>query len=286
MAMSSVSAETAVFEVPEDALVQPGEVVAVVDQKGGVGKTTTAASIATELAARGVSVTLIDADEQDGSLTGWFPPQWDEVPLEEQYDLFHVLTEEVTLDQALWPIDVEGPIRLVPSFKSIKQFEDADMPGKDTILRDVLEESEHRGTITIIDCGPSLRQVTATALVAASAVIIPAKVGGLDFLGMRELDNTLQRIRRRLRKDQRTVGVLTTMANSQLKLTAMVEEQLRADYPEAYHARTSITGRVGEAQFAHEPLRVFDPRGKVTQEYSDFTQALFAPVLEEAGRGR
>jgi chromosome partitioning protein len=268
--------------VPEGAFIQSGEVVAVVDQKGGVGKTTTAVTMAGYLASQGVSVTLIDADEQDGSATGWLPPHWEETALEEQYDLFHVLTEKAPLDQALWPVTAEGPLHLVPSFESLKQFEQIDMPGKDTILRDVLEESQRRGMITIIDCGPSLRQVTATALVAASAVIIPAKAGGLDFLGIGQLNDTLARVRRRLNKEQRTVGVLCTMAKPNTNLTEGVVKQLLEDYPEAYHATISDTVRVGEASFAHEPLSMYDPRCKAMTEYKAFTEALFAPALEEA----
>ncbi|SIO87429.1 Chromosome (plasmid) partitioning protein ParA / Sporulation initiation inhibitor protein Soj [Nocardiopsis sp. JB363] len=285
MAVSSTQADPATAQVvPEEALVHPGEIVAIVDQKGGVGKTTTAVTIAGYLASRGVSVTLIDADEQEGSTTGWLPPHWDDTPLEKQYDLFHVLTEEASFDQALWPVTAEGSLHLVPSFESLKQFEQVDMPGKDTILRDVLEEAQQRGTITLIDCGPSLRQVTATALVAASAVIIPAKAGGLDFMGIGQLNETLARVRRRLNKEQRTVGVLCTMAKPNANLTEAVVAQLQEDYPEAFHATISDTVRVGEASFAKEPLSMYDPRCKAMIEYKAFTDALFAPVLE-ATRG-
>lgn len=285
MPVSSTQVDPAAASPPKEALISSGEVVAIVDQKGGVGKTTTAVTIAAYLASQGVSVTLIDADEQDGSTTGWLPPHWDDVPLEQQYDLFHVLNEESSLDQALWPVTAKGPLRLVPSFESLKQFEQLDMPGKDTVLRDVLGESQHRGAITIIDCGPSLRQVTATALVAASAVIIPAKAGGLDFMGIGQLNDTLARVRRRLNKEQRTVGVLCTMAKPNANLTEAVVAQLREDYPEAYHATISDTVRVGEASFAKEPLSMYDPRSKAMIEYKEFTEALFAPVLEEV-RGR
>lgn len=273
------------LHAPESALIRPGDVVAVVNQKGGAGKTTTATTIAAFLAAEGVPVTLIDADEQDGSATEWLPPQWDDVPLEEQFDLQHVLADEVELDQALWPTSIEG-FTIVPSFIGLSQFDTSDVPGKDGILQIAVEESQRKGTVTFIDCPPSLRQTTVTALVAASAIIIPAKPAGLDFKGMAQLNKTLSGVRRRLRRDQRTSAVVNTMVNTNAKLTDMVVGQLRKDYPEALHASVSITTKVGASQFAQEPLTVYEPRGTVTRQYKEITEALFAPVLEEARGGQ
>lgn len=273
------------LHAPESALIRPGDVVAVVNQKGGAGKTTTATTIAAYLAAKGVPVTLIDADEQDGSVTEWLPPQWDGVSLEEQYDLQHVLQDEVGLDQALWPTSIEG-LTIVPSFTGLSQFDTSDVPGKDGILQIAVEESQRKGKVVIIDCPPSLRQTTVTALVAASAVIIPAKPGGLDFKGMASLNKTLSGVRRRLRRDQRTAAVVNTMVNTNARLTDMVVSQLREDYPEALHASVGTTTKVGEAQFAQEPLNVYEPRGTVSRQYKEITEALFAPVLEEARDGQ
>lgn len=274
------------LHAPESALIRPGDVVAVVNQKGGAGKTTTATTIGAYLAAEGVPVTLIDADEQDGSVTEWLPPQWDDVPLEEQYDLQHVLQDEVGLDQALWPTTIKG-LSIVPSFTGLTQFDTtSEVAGKDSILQFAVDESQRKGTVTIIDCPPSLRQTTVTALVAASAILIPAKPGGLDFKGMASLNRTLGGVRRRLRRDQRTAAVVTTMVNTNARLTDMVVSQLREDYPEALHASVGNTTKVGESQFAQEPLHVYEPRGTVTRQYKEITEALFAPILEEVRGGQ
>lgn len=272
------------LHVPEDALIQPGETIAMINQKGGNGKTVTAVTVAARLAALGVPVTLIDADPQKGSATGWLPPEWDEIPEDERYDLVHVLKDEISLDKALWPVAAEGPLSLVPSYKTLKKFESESLPGKDTALRDALEESENTGMVTLIDCPPNLDQITITALVAASAIVIPVKIGGLDFQGVEDLNETLSVVRRRLRKDQRTVAVLTTMVQRS-NLTDMITDQLRTDYPEALHSRIRHTVRVGEAPFANEPLTMYAPASTAMQDYAVLTDTLFAPVLAEVKHG-
>jgi len=267
--------------VPEFAQVKPREVVALINQKGGNGKTTTAVTVGAYLASQGVSVDLIDADPQDGSATGWLPPRWDDVPTEQQWDLSHVLLDETDLNSAIWPVNVDGPLRLAPSFKSLKQFELQSIPGKDTALQDALEDADREAGVTLIDCPPNMDQITVSALVAASAVVIPVRIGGLDFKGVGELNYTLRRVRRRLRKDQRTVAVLTT-ARQRSSLTDQVTEQLLVDYPDAFHAGIRHTVRVGEAPFAGEPLTSYAPDCTAMEDYKDFTEALFAQVLAEA----
>ncbi|WP_083934492.1 ParA family protein [Nocardiopsis baichengensis] len=267
------------LKVPDSALVNSGEVVAVINQKGGSGKTTTAVTLAAYLASQGVPVDLVDADKQDGSATEWLPPQWEEVPIRRRWDLSHVLLEETDYDSALWPTDVEGPLSILPSFESLEQFELKQAGGKDFLLQEAMENSKRRVGVTIIDAPPNLGQVTFTCLAAASAVIIPTRIGGLDMKGVAQLNKTVSRVRR-LNPKQRTVALLV-VDRQKSNLTDDVADQLAADYPEALQGSISHTVRVGEAPYAQEPLTTFAPSSNAMQDYKAVADALFAPVLQE-----
>lgn len=273
---------TSTAQASEKTLVRPGETVAVCNQKGGQGKTTTAVSLAAELAGRGARVRLIDADAQDGSATMWLPPQWDDVAREEQYDLVHALTGEVDLDAATWPTTVSG-LDIVPSYTSLKRFEREQTPGRDIALQAAIAEAADYD-VTLIDCPPNLDQITVTALVAASAVVIPVKAGGLDLEGIRELNKTLGLVRSRLRADQRTAAVVVTQKLNSA-LTEQVIELLATDYPDAVHAVIRHTVRVAEAPLAHQPLTVYAPEATATADYAAMAATVFAPVLDTLVEG-
>jgi chromosome partitioning protein len=258
-------------------MVGPGEVVTVVNQKGGQGKTTTAVSLAAELASRGKRVRLVDADAQEGSTTRWLPPQWDQAPAEERFNLLHVLTGQVKLAQATWPTTVEN-LDIVPAFASLKRFESETVPGRDVALQSAIDRGPAYDA-TIIDCAPDLGQTTLTALVAGSAVVIPVKVGGLDLWGVAELNKTLALVRDRLRADQRTVAVVVTQV-LRSGLTDEVIDQLKVDYPGALHAVIRHTVRAGEAPLEHVPLREYEPTATATADYTEMVDRLFAPILE------
>ncbi|MCY9787924.1 ParA family protein [Nocardiopsis sp. EMB25] len=258
-------------------MVGPGEVVTVVNQKGGQGKTTTAVSLAAELASRGLRVRLVDADAQEGSTTRWLPPQWQDADPEQRFNLLHVLQGRVGLAQATWPTTIEG-LELVPAFASLKSFESETVPGRDVALQTAIDRGP-QVDVTIVDCAPDLGQTTLTALVAGSAVVIPVKVGGLDLWGVAELNKTLALVRDRLRADQRTVAVVVTQV-LRSGLTDDVIDQLKADYPDALHATVRHTVRVGEAPLEHTPLHVYDPEATATVDYAALASNLFAPILE------
>lgn len=257
-------------------MVEPGETVTVVNQKGGQGKTTTAVSLAAELAGRGKRVRIIDADAQEGSTTRWLQPQWGETGEDKRYSLLHVLTGQVAIADATWPTQVPG-LDIVPAFASLKRFESETVPGRDVALQSAIERGPAYDA-TIIDCAPDLGQTTLTALVAASAVVIPVKVGGLDLWGVAELNKTLGLVRDRLRSDQRTVAVVVTML-LRSGLTDDVIEQLKIDYPHALHSTVRHTVRAGEAPLAHVPLGEYAPDATATADYSTLVDALFAPML-------
>ena len=267
---------------PEQSLVRPGSTVAFVTQKGGNGKTVSAVTVGAYLASLGVRVNLLDADPQDGSATGWLLPDGEQMSRQGKPDLSHALMqEEVGLDDVLWPTGVEN-LRIAPSFPTLNMFEMSQTPGRDYAMMEAIEESETPADVNLIDCRPSLGQLTISALVAADDVVIPFKVGGLDFRGVAELNKTLRKVRKRMRPEQRTVAVITTQYLQKTTLGSQIEAQFRADYPQACHARVRHTVRVGEAPLAYEPLTTYAPKCTAMLDYIEFTDAVFAPVIAKA----
>lgn len=260
--------------------VKPGQTVAVINQKGGQGKTTTACEMAVNLADRGVRVRVIDGDGQDGGLSALLAPQWQHVDPAQRWELADVLLDRCTLDQATWPTLVEG-VDIVPSSEAVKQFgRMATDPGREWTLQEAIEASDRTYGVNLQDCPPNLGEVTLALLLAADTVIVPVKVGGLDFKGVRQLNKLLTKVRgSRLRPDQTTSAVLVTFRENNA-LTDQVVDQLIQDYPDALNAAVRKTIRVGEAGFADTPAARFAPSCTAVADYKEITGAVFAPVLE------
>lgn len=283
--------------VPSGALVELGSTVAVVNQKGGTGKSTTVISFAAAVAealrdirerlaaqagisVKPVRVRMLDGDPQAGSITYWLPPQWHDVAEAERYTMLDVLRGRVTLDAATWPTMVPG-LYIVPSFKNLIEFEHAaDITGRDMVLLDALGQSDECD-LDMIDCSPSLGQLTATLLVAAERLFIPVRVGGMDMEGVADLNRTIAAVRR-IRRDQVTSAVIVT-AMLRSDLTDQVISRLVADFQdEALLAWIRHTVRVQEAPHAHEPVTTFAADSTATADYRQLAKMVM-PVLMETG---
>jgi chromosome partitioning protein len=249
-------------------------VIAVVNQKGGVGKTTTAVTLGAIWATWGLRVRLIDSDPQLGSATFWLPPQWpDGTP---PRDLRAVYFGEATLDQATAPTTVPG-LYLVPSDKTLGQVEYANLPDANLAMRSELAESAEPFDVTLIDCRPSLGVLTVSALTAAREVLIPLGASGMDVPGLIELSETRETVRKRLNPDLRVVAVVVCHDSNTI-LSREIRARLDEDYPEALRWRIPRSVKVEEAPFAHEALTTFAPNIAPTREYT----GLAARLLVEA----
>lgn len=264
-------------------LIERGQVVVVVAQKGGQAKTITTSEIAINLAAQGARVRVIDGDGQDGSITALLRPQWDHVDPRERYELADVLSGECTLDQATWPTQVPG-IDLVPSSEAVKGYgRGAAELGLEWRVHEALAASQRAYDVTLEDCPPDLGLLTLALLVAADRTVIPLSAGGLDFIGLQELNRTLARVRgERLRPDQVTSAVVITKRESNA-LTDHLVGQMVTDYPDAMVASARKTVRVSEASLPPDPMPAshYAPTCTAVIDYREITRALFAPVLEQ-----
>jgi len=250
----------------------------IINQKGGQGKTTTTVNLGAQLAKSGAKVRSIDADPQIGSATYWLPPQWDHVAPGERFDLSHVLLGQATLDQATWPTTVPG-LFMVPSYHSAGQFELVRPPGADMVLRQAIDEAEPYD-VTLIDCPPNLGLLTVTAITAADDVIIPVRPGGLDLAGVSDLNQTLKLVKARLNPQLR-VAVVLVCGKLSSNFADAVEDQLKADYPQALHQAIRHTVRVGEAPTVKQPLIEYAPDATATEDYKSLAELLYPAIKKQ-----
>ncbi len=253
-------------------------VIAVCNQKGGAGKTTTALELAMALIARGLRVRLIDADDQEASLTAWLPFFYPEgLPEDQRLNLAHLYFDPaVTLEQISYATPYEG-LRLVPSFVDLDDVETKHPTGTDTALQYHLKKRDDDIDVTIIDCGPSLGPLTVSALVASDDVIVPVQAdSGLDVRGAAALNRTLNTVKARLNPDLRVAAVVLKDFEKSA-LARKIGSRMARAFPEAIvvPARTNV--RVGEAQLARQPLRAFAPSVTTVLDYDRAAGILIGP---------
>lgn len=241
---------------------------AVVNQKGGAGKTTSAVELAAAWAAAGYRVRVIDADHQEAALSAWLLPQY---PKEgPRHSLRSVFFDECTLAEATYPTLFEN-LYVVPSGIDLQRVEYERPIGAEQALAAALAaEAEEAGTpaydINVIDGAPSLGLVTVAALTASDEVSVPVKVGGLDMKGMASLHRTIRSVQRKTNPKLRVGSVLLTAwdkSDFARQLAAKVSE----DYPEAAVIPIRRSIRASEAPIAEQPVRLYASKSTAAGDY-------------------
>ncbi len=240
---------------------------AVVNQKGGVGKTTTAVNLAAGLAARSQQVLLVDSDPQGNATTG---VGVDKPAL--QATLYDVLTECLPAEKAIVKTGFSG-LQVIPSTLDLAGAEPSllNTVGRETILREALAEIRDRYEWIIIDAPPSLGILTINALAAADAVLIPMQCEFYALEGLSQLVKTFELIKRRINPDLQIAKVLLTMYDKRNRLSLQVEEELRGYFGDKV-AKTTIPRnvRLSEAPGFGEPAVVRYPSSIGAKAYEEF----------------
>jgi chromosome partitioning protein len=248
-------------------------VYAVVNQKGGVGKTTTAINVAANLPALGKSVLLVDMDPQGNSTSGLGVDR-----RRLQASIYQSIVEGADVNAAVIPGAVEG-VDLLPSEEALAgaEIELIGLPRRERRLLYALDSLRREYDYVIIDCPPSLGLLTVNCLVAAQYMLIPIQCEYFALEGLGALAHTTARIQRDLNPGLKIGGIVLTLYDARTALAGQVVEQVRARFPEQTF-RTVIprSVRLSEAPSHGLPITRYDPNSKGAVAYQELTRELIA----------
>jgi chromosome partitioning protein len=249
-------------------------IVAIANQKGGVGKTTTAINVATSLALAGRSVLLVDVDPQ-GNLTSG-------VGLKGQRGaggtVYEALTSDVPPDSVILPTQVQN-LSLMPADRNLTgaEIELVSMPERERRLQRVLEPLRARFDHIFIDCPPSLGLLTLNALVAADAVLIPLHCEYFALEGLADLVGTMRRVRGALNPALDIEGVLLTMYDDRTNLGQLVARDVREFFKEkVFNTIIPRNVRLGEAPSHGMPAVLYDAKSRGAAAYVALAKEMLA----------
>ena len=261
-------------------------VIAVVNQKGGTGKTTTCENLGIGLANEGKKVLLVDTDPQ-GSLTiALGNPRPDDLPV-----TLTDLMAKIMQDQPPLPkegiLSHEEGVDLVPANITLSGLEVSlvNAMSRETILKQYLETVKGQYDYILLDCMPSLGMLTVNALAASDQVLIPVQANYLSAKGLEQLLQTVNKVKRQINPKLRIEGILLTMVDSRTNYAKEISTLIRATYGsklKVYDA--DIPRSVRAAEISAEGVSIFkhDPGGKVAEAYRSLTKE----VLQNAEKRR